>query len=206
MSFNLEKDKIAITVPKFTLLRHVDGPLQKYNEPYIVSAAVDSTGKANPSIDFSFMPFPKIGQGGTVTMLGDGHLLYGPKNPGDFVAISILIMESDSDIRELGNNLEKILKSKAVDLGIGAIIAANLGYSAILGSLKELTQLIAGFLKDNGDDELFRIEGSFLKGHPVPYHINRSYEVGNDYVKLCLNIIPLAEPNGQGPEPRAIVI
>ena len=45
------------------------------------------------------MPFPKVRPKSTVTMLGDGHLLYGPKQPGEFVALSVLMMESDADIR-----------------------------------------------------------------------------------------------------------
>jgi len=66
------------------------------------------------------MPFPKVRKGATVRMLGDGHLLYGPANPGEFVAMSVLIMESDRDLRTLGDELDKIVKSKAVDLGVKA--------------------------------------------------------------------------------------
>jgi hypothetical protein len=91
-------------------------------------------------------------------MLGDGHLLYGPANPGEFVAMSVLIMESDRDIRKLGDELDKLVKSKAVDLGLKAILAANPGSGAVLGVLKEMTQYIAGALKNNKDDELFRTD------------------------------------------------
>jgi len=169
MSFNPTTDKIAITIPKFTLKKNADPFIfGKYNEPYIVSLAVDEQGSANPVIDFNTMPFPKVKVGNTVSMLGDGHLLYGPKNPGQYVALSVLIMESDSDMRNLGGKIEEIVGSKAVELGIGAIIAANPGSAAILGILKELTQLVAGELKNNKDDELFRTEGTFLRDHPVP--------------------------------------
>ena len=206
MPFNPENDKIAITIPKFTLLKHVDGILQRYNEPYIVSVAIDESGKNNPKISFNFMPFPKVAKGGTVTMLGDGHLVYGPKNPGEYVAISVLIMENDKDIQNLGKAIENIVKSTAVDLSIKAIVAANPGSATVLGILKELTQMVAGFLKNNEDDELYRTEGTFLRGHQVPYHINRSYEVGNDFVNLHLNIVPLKDHNKEGPKPKALTI
>ncbi len=206
MKFDPNTDKIAITIPKFTLLKHSDSIFQKYNEPYIVSMAIDALGNTSPKINFNFMPFPKIAKGGTVTMLGDGHLLYGPKNPGDFVAVSVLIMEQDQDIRNLGQNIETAIQSKAVDLGIKAIIATNPGSALVLGILKELTQLVAGFLKANKDDELFRTEGTFLQGYPVPYHINRSYEMSNDYVNLHINVIPLKEHNSQGPAPKALML
>lgn len=199
MAFNPTSDKIAITIPEFTLMKKADGIFSKYNEPYIVSLAIDEQGSNNPKIDFNIMPFPKVAVGGTVKMLGDGHLLYGPTNPGEFVAISVLIMESDSDMRELGKKIEKIVKAKAVELGIAAIVAANPGSAAILGILKELTQLVAGQLKDNKDDELFRISGTFLRDHQVPYHINRLYTgLGNDFIDLSMQIVPLDTPNGQG--------
>ena len=114
MPFNLEKDKIAIAIPKFTLLKHVDGILQRYNEPYIISITIDESGKADPKNDFNFMPFPKVAKGGTVTMLGDGHLVYGPKKPGEFVAISVLIMEKDNDIQKLDRVIPKSRNRKTM--------------------------------------------------------------------------------------------
>lgn len=206
MAFNADTDKIAITVPQFTLLKHSDGAFQKYNEPYITSVAIDSAGTADPKIDFNFMPFPKVRKGGTVRMLGDGHIVYGPKNPGEFVAISLLFMENDQDMQELGKTVEEVVKSKAVDLGVKAVVAASPGSAAIMAILKELTQFVAGVLKENKDDELFRTEGVFLRGSPVPYHINRSYEVGNDYVNLLLNVIPMKDHNEEGPAPKTLIL
>lgn len=205
-SFDPQKDKIAITIPSFTLLKNVDGMFERYNEPYILSAAIDDSGKADPKIDFNFMPFPKVAKGGTVDMLGAGHLLYGPKNPGEFVALSVLIMENDKDMRDLGGNLEDIVKSQAVELGVKEIISSNPGSAAVLGILKELIQFVAGLMKENGDDELYRIEGTFLRGDQVPYHINRSYKLGNDFVNLNLNVVPLIKHSGEGPKPKSIQI
>ena len=34
--------------------------------------------------------------------------------------MSVLIMESDRDIRKLGDELDKLVKSKAVDLGLAS--------------------------------------------------------------------------------------
>ena len=204
--FDPNKDKIAITIPKFTLLKSSDNAFDRYNEPYIVSLAVDANGGGPSNIDFSALPFPKVARGGTVEMFGDGHLVYGPKNPGEFVAISILVMESDKEIRELGQAIEGIVQSKAVALGMNAVIAANPGAFGILGILKELTQLVSGMLQKNGDDELFRTEGSFLRGHSRPYHINEGYTRENDSVRLNLKVIPLQVSDGFGPTPKAISI
>ncbi len=137
--FDRNNSKVAITMPEFTLIRNADILLERYNEPHIISFAIDRSGNANPEIDFNFMPFPKVRPNTTVTMLGDGHLIYGPRNPGDFVAISILIMESDSDMRKRGKLIKEVIKSKAADLGVKAIVAANPSSAAVVAILKELT-------------------------------------------------------------------
>lgn len=207
MPFDPKKSKIAIAVPQFTLKRSSEGAFGGvYNEPYLVSLAIDAQGQANPEINFNFMPFPKVRPGETISMLGDGHLLYGPKNPGEFVALTILAMESDRDMRKAGGQIDKIVSSSAVDLGLKALIAANPGAQGILAILKELTQLVAGALKNNKDDELFRTEGTFLRDHPVPYHVNRLYEKQNDYVSMQVQVIALEAGNGQGSQPRALIL
>jgi hypothetical protein len=204
MPFDPTQDDIAITLPCFKLLKHADGLLQRYCEPYIVSMAVDAGGRVDPRMDFNFMTFPKVARGGIVRMLGDGHLVYGPRNPGEFVAISVLVMEKDQDMVDLGTTLLSVVQSRAVEMGLHSVLTAHPGYSAVVGVLKELTRLVAGSLKENKDDELFRTEGSFLRGHAVPYHINRSYEVGNDFVRLNLDVVPLERHNLQGPAPTQI--
>lgn len=208
MAFDKLASKLAITIPYFKLLKSADGVLEgnnRYNEPYIVSLAVDQAGPL-PAVAFNLMPFPKVKPGESVQMLGDGHLIYGPKNPGDFVAVSVLVMESDSDVREKGEALEQFVKSKAVDLGLAAVTAANAPAGTILGILKELTQFIAGRLKSNQDDELFRTEGTFLRDDIVPYHINRSYTPSNSFVSMQLKIIPLDASNGQGSPPKTLTL
>lgn len=59
MPFDPRNSKIAITMSEFTLLRDADA-FDAYSEPYIVSMAIDSTGTADPAIDFNFMLFPKV--------------------------------------------------------------------------------------------------------------------------------------------------
>jgi hypothetical protein len=206
MPFDKMKSKIAITLPEFTLLKHSDPRTQRYNEPYIVSLAVDANGKANPKIEWNHMPFPKVRVGGKVTMLGDGHLLYGPKNPGEFVAISVLFMECDKEIREFGKFLEGFLADKVVARIAKGIIAARPEAAAILGVLKELTQFLAGRLKENKDDELFRTEGTFLRDHPCPYHIDRAYTIANDYIEASISIVPLEKANKEGAPLKAITV
>lgn len=204
MPFDKYATKIAITMPQFTLLKNADLLLERYNEPYIVSFAIDSTGANSPEIGFNFMDFPKVRTNTTVTMLGDGHLIYGPANPGEFVAISVLMMESDADMRRRGQLIRSITQSKAAALGVKSIIAANPSSAAIVAILKELTSFVGSELAQNGDDELFRTEGAFLRDISNPYHIDRSYKHRNDYVEVALQVIALETSNGKGAEVEAL--
>lgn len=209
MAFDKMKDKIAITIPYFKLLANADGiprNPRKYNEPYVVSLAVDAHGKADPALAFSTMAFPKVQKGDSIEMLGNGHLIYGPKQPGEFIAVSVLIMESDADVRARGEKIEQFVQSKALELGLGAIMAANASAGAALGVLKELTQFVAGFMRKNGDDELLRTEGTFLRDDPVPYQVNRRYKRANDFIDLGIQIIPLEVANGQGPSVHTLTL
>ncbi len=206
MPFDPQTSKIAITIPHFKLLANADSIFDRYSEPYIVSLAVDEADTKALELEFNLMPFPKVRKGATVRMLGDGHLLYGPANPGEFVAMSVLIMESDRDLRTLGERLDEIVKSKAVDLGVKAVLAANPGSAAVLGVLKEMTQHIAGSLKNNKDDELFRTDGVFLRDSACPYHVDREYTLGNSWVDVTIRIIPLDASNGEGAAVKKIAV
>ncbi len=75
MPFDKDNDKIAITIPRFTLRDISEGPFQRFAEPYIVSVAADEHGQATPKLSFNMMEFPRVGKGETVEMLGDGHLV-----------------------------------------------------------------------------------------------------------------------------------
>jgi hypothetical protein len=197
--FDRNNAKIAITMPRFTLLRRRDGIFQKRNEPYVVSVAVDAAqNQANPSIDFNALPFPNVVAGDEIRMLGHGHLFYGPRHPGAWVALSVLFMESDQDLRDLGTRVNRVVQSKATDLAMKTVLAAKPGFGPVIGLLKELTQLVAAELQSNKDDELFRTHGIFLRDHPAPFDINRVYHRSNEFIEAEIKVTPLDAPNGQG--------
>lgn len=206
MPFDRHADPIAITIPYFELLKNADGPFQRRSEPYIVSLAVDQAGGSGPSIDTNALPFPHVRVGSTVEMLGHGHLLYGPRHPGEWVALSVLFMESDQDLRDLGAKVESIVQSRATELAINAVLAAQPQYGTVIAILKELTGLVAQSLKADKDDELFRTEGVFLRDYPVPFDVNRSYVHSNEFIRTKIQVLPLSQDNGQAKTPRAISI
>ncbi len=203
-NFSKTNDKIAVVVKEFTLKKRADSFLQKYSEPYIVSLAIDQSGANNPAIDFNILPFPNVRKGDTIQFDGQGHLVYGPSNPGEFIAYSILFMESDQDIRDLGKAIESVVKSEAASIGIKALLKAVPTYGTAISVLTQLTTLVSKKMQENKDDELFRRNGTLLRDVAPPYDILRTYTGENDYIQTKVSIIPLAVSNKLGKSSKSI--
>lgn len=208
MPFDKNNDSIAITVPRFVLRKSSDGPwgtTHLYrNEPYILTFAVDSNGLGTTKIDFNKASFPNVREGDEVNMIGDGHLVYGPANPGEWVAVSVLVMESDEGIRRAGKTLEEIVQNASLDAGLRALLTANATAAAIGRGLLSVGEIVARILQLNTDDQLFLTHGVFLRDKPVPYDVNRLFRRRNEYIELDLKVVNLQSPNGQGPVPSPL--
>lgn len=197
--FDPLKDNIAVVVKEFTLKKKADGPFQRYSEPYIVSMSIDEGCAQNPAIEFNILPFPNVKNGQKVTFDGQGHLVYGPNNPGEFLAYSILYMESDKDIRKLGSNIETTVKDEAIKNSFQTILAAAPTYLVAATILTQLTGLVSVQMQKNGDDELYRQNGTLLRDVSPPYDILRTYtEQENDFIAPVTSIIPLISSNNLG--------
>ena len=203
-SFNPLSDKIAVVVKEFTLKRKSEIFFDRYSEPYIVSMAIDEGGANNPSIDFNILPFPNVRKGDKISFDGQGHLIYGPDNPGQFLAYSILFMESDKDVRNFGKLVEDIMKSEAVKIGAKALLVAAPTYSTAITILQKLTEFIAVQLQENKDDELFRRNGTLLRDVIPAYDILRTYESENDFINTKTSVIPLTGSNMLGSQIKKV--
>jgi hypothetical protein len=213
MTFDRNSDKIAITVPSFTFKKGAASILFEditdliYSEPYLVTVAIDSNGVTQNALNFNFAEYLNVRRGGTVNMIGNGHLVYGPENPGDYVAISVLLMESNRDARVTGDEIASIVKSKAVEMAITqsiANLAANTRLDVPLKLMQQLSGYVATRLQESKDKYLFRTEGIFFKNTAVPYEVNRQFISGNEFADLTIQVIPLDVPNGQGPTTETI--
>jgi hypothetical protein len=204
--FDKNNDSIAVVVKSFTLHKLSEGLFDRFAEPYIVSLAVDENGAANPAIEFSILPFPNVRKGDKISFDGQGHLIYGPKNPGKFLAYSILFMENDADIRDFGEMLERIITSKAIDISAKALLAAVPTAGTAINVLQQLTELIANELKSNKDDYLFRREGTLFRDTLPPFDLLRTYTGGNDFVSSDVTILPLIATNHLGQQTNSILL
>lgn len=203
MTFDPHQDPIAITVPRFTLHESQDGPLGTRhlyrNEPFLLTLSADQRGTAPPRIAFNTAAYPNVMEGDTIEMLGDGHLVYGPENPGDWVAVSVLLMESDAGLRRAGVSLGSLVSDAASEAGLKALLSSNPTVLAVGTAVELVGNLVSQVLTSNRDDELLRVQGTFLRGSCVPYDINRKFTRTNRAASLDVKVIPLAAANGQGP-------
>lgn len=207
MTFDRTRDSIAVTLPSFELLRNADGLFQRRSEPYVISLAIDeASGATRPAIDTNALPFPNVRVGSAVEMLGHGHLLYGPRHPGAWVALSVLFMESDQDLRSIGRTVRGLVEARAADLATKAVLHTAPHYGTVLALLKELTGLVAQALRANKDDELFRTEGVFLRDGAVPFDVCRSYVRSNEFIRAKLNVLAMRASNGLAQAPNQVVL
>lgn len=202
--FEKTTDPIAIVLKSFTLKRKSEGLINKFAEPYVVSVAIDGGEAALPKIHFNALPFPNVRKGDTITFDGQGHLIYGPKHPGAFVAYSILFMEDDSDNRKLGEIVEEVITSKVIELGAAALLAAVPTAGTATNIILQLIDFVAKQLKKDKDDQLFRREGTFLRDTEPPFDVLRSFQGGNDFVDCTVSVLPLNVSNSLGAQVKEI--
>jgi hypothetical protein len=194
MAFDPRKDEIALVMKSFTLLKPREGLFgrgwfDRYSEPYVVAVAVDAKGE--PAIDVQTQAFAGVGRGDTIRFDGQGLLLYGPENPGDFLAWEILIMESDKRSRRRGAQIQEILDHEATDMGLKALMAANRSAAAAAQLLKGLVDLLGGQLQQDKDELLMRRQGTLLFDACPPFELKRTYLRENDFVASEISVIAM---------------
>lgn len=198
MNFNKNTDNIAVTIPGFRLRKTAEGKLNIFNrknEIHIATVAIDQNGQQDSkpavyinkhSLEYAVKPWERV------NFLGDGRLIYGPGNPGAFVYVMIVFVESDRDIRAFGKNLEDIVKtddfSKTLST-IGTLI--NPSAQIITSIISPLTQLLSKALQKDSDNAILTQEGVFFRDKVPPYNVGDEFTYMNQHIEFSLRIIPL---------------
>lgn len=206
-SFDPGRDKVAIVFTGFELLASSDGLRRanhRYNEPYLVTLAIDEHCRHKPRLDLNFARWSNVRRGQSRTMRGHGHLVYGPAQPGEFIVFGAVMMESDSDVRDFGQQLRSVTQLAAVQTGLRAAMAAKPPTGVLLNALAQTTEQVGGLLSRNRDDVLHTVTASFLRDRPVPYDIDRSFSDRNDFVCMRFSVLGLQASNGVAPEPQQL--
>ncbi|MFH1708151.1 MAG: hypothetical protein ABIF71_09570 [Planctomycetota bacterium] len=162
------------------------------SEPYVISMAFDSHTARGEMIEpfFNALPFPNVLAGDTLPMLGQGHFFYGPRDPGEFVALSVFWMEKDAGVRDLGQTISDLQANKKIKAGIKALgTLAGEGLARLLPGLGAVAAITAEALKLNKDDEIFRSDGVYLREYDPPYDIGTDKVIGNVFLDFNIKVI-----------------
>lgn len=133
-------------------------------EVYIATSILDGSG-AQP--DFKTQLFEGIHDGDSLP-LGDGGILVGLlKNPRWFVDLHMVIMESDSDIRALGQAIDTARKQS----GLADLVSAAAALAAfdptmitkVVTAVDAFLVVLGGILAANGDDHIATVHDFYLK-------------------------------------------
>ncbi len=197
--FNPKKDKVALMLKSFTI-NGKDGGLgrkkRQYSEPYFVGLTIAANSFGNQEINFGTEPYPNTKRKDKREFLGTGMRIYGPENPGDFLLFQLLVMESDSDIREAGNNIRTIMNGPEVKSGILPLLAVNPSIAIAAEVLKHLSGIISKQMMKNKDDELMRTSGTLMRDvmgdQDLPFKVGKILTDRNDAVDLELEVLGIS--------------
>ena len=190
--FDKYEDNIIITVPKFGLLKNSEGKLRKKNnEPYLLAISIDSHDEGKPDLKFNLRPFYKTRPGDVIDIGGVGFIAYGPKNPGEYVLLSIIACECDQAVRQEAEFLKMIEEDNDIQKIAKDLLPGALPVGGAIKMFQELVGVVAKIREKNGDDKLMTFEGTFLRDTETPYNINKRYVRENRYVSMQVDVLPL---------------
>jgi len=140
--------------------------------------------------------FRNIRRGDSLPILGDGLLLYGPKDPGGKIALHGAVMESDDRSRDLGKTIEEGLKHAGLfsiidkTLAQGSLSAPQM--SVITAAARFAFETVTYFLKRDGDDVIstFHYSSTYQKdraGYALPPD-GRMFTYSDRYVDVSLDV------------------
>ena len=202
--FNKNEDKIALVVKDFVLHEPYGWVPDKFTEAYCLSFAVDQVGMATPSLYVNALHFPKVARGERLSFIGDGHLVYGPKNPGDFMVYSMVFMESRFDVHHISKTIDDLVKDKAREIFLKSALAANPGPEEVEELLNKLTDLVTTALHKHIDDQLIRRTGILTRDFVPPYNLLRAHTHKSALIEFNSAVIQLDQSNMLGKQVSVI--
>jgi hypothetical protein len=189
--FNAQKDNIAIFLTHLRILKPFN-IVSQYLNPYIIAIVTDKAdGKLKMSYRYFDFPNSKVYQ--SIIKAESSVLVYGPNNPGEFVTLNLMLMDSDANIRLAGQDLDSLMNQAANKIDIVAALSANPAVPVITSLAEEIFKFVAAEMKKNNDDPIMFIYDSWLQGLTPPYGINQYKLHSGPAAELTLSVYPIAE-------------
>ena len=209
--FNPNKDKIALMLKSFTITSKDAGIGKKkrlYSEPYFVGLSLSESGFGAKQINFVTDAYPKTRKDDRREFLGNGMRVYGPENPGGFLVFDILVMESDSDVRAVGDRIRSIMNSKEVKGTILPLMSVNPSMAVAMEVLSATSNLIGKILQENKDDQLMRVHGTLMRDvmgtNALPFNVGQIIPDKNDFANVEFEVLGIKSTSRHKPKTEQI--
>jgi hypothetical protein len=154
---------LTVSVQEVCILDEHEGLFDRSGEVYLLTAVIDGSGE-QPT--FTTKMFPEV-RSRDLLSLDEGGMLVGlVRNPTWFVDFHVLVMESDSDIRELGKTITELKESSGLTDAIKLVGELGrfdpTGISQVTTAASLLLSGVAATMKRNGDDHIGTIHNFYL--------------------------------------------
>ena len=159
---------LTVTFKQIKLLTSSEGLLGKLfgkrGNIYVVTTALDGSGKP---FEYKTEYFEGIARGDKLP-LGEGGLLVAYRtDPRWFIDLHMLVMESDSDQRNIGAAIDAARREVKLDDVVASatkILPGDLtGVSDVIKAVDMFAAALAYLLKNNGDDHVATVHDFYLK-------------------------------------------
>jgi hypothetical protein len=154
---------LTVSVKEVRVLDEHEGWFQRKGEVYVLTAVIDGSGE-QPT--FTTKMFSEV-RSGDLLSLDEGGMLVGlVSNPRWFVDFHLMVMESDSDIRELGKTITELKDSSGLSDAIKLIGQVGrfdpTGITQVTTAASLVLAGVGAAMKRNGDDHIGTIHNFYL--------------------------------------------
>lgn len=192
--FNPLEDNIAVFMTTLRIRKPFD--FGNHLDPYIVVIATDKKDYTiRMNVSHFVFPGAKVYQ--QIISPDNAILLYGPENPGEFLTLSIMLLDSDENIQNAGKQLEAAINTSAIAAKVIARLTANPTAMVAVALAEEVLQGIAHAMQQNNDDPIMFVHDSWLQGLTPPYGINQYKLHASDNAEISLRVSPITKQSQQ---------
>ncbi|MBP2198793.1 hypothetical protein [Pantoea cypripedii] len=185
-----EEDKIAVFMTTLRVRKSFD--IGNRLDPYIIVIATDkNNGVIRMSANHFAFPGSQVYQ--QIINPDNALLLYGPENPGEFLTLSIMLMDADTDIQNAGKKLEEVINSTATTADVIAKLTANPTVTVATMLAEQVLRGVAEIMRKNEDDPIMFVHDSWLQGLTPPYGINQYKLHASDAAEISLRVSPVSK-------------
>jgi len=159
---------LTLSFSQVKMLVHAEGVWGRWfgasSEFYVVTTAIDGSGKP---FEYKTQFFQGVKRNDHLPLGEGGMLVTYMRNPKWFVDLHMLVMESDSDLRELGKKIEEAKQQAKLGeilkfAGSAAVFDPTL-VSQVVNGVDLFLNALAYLLKANGDDHVATVHDFYLK-------------------------------------------